>query len=344
MNNTAKWVARIALSSVMPLLVLDAVTAPSRDSLGAVAVMAMLAIVAWRLKANRLVQGVITVIGLLTFVVILFFVVGTVTAPDRDLLYTGAAMAMLAIFSVAWHFKANRLVMGGIIAIGLLSAVIILGIPAEVYRPSPVGSPPSPVTTPTPAKGGSTIPLTRVNIPEVGYIGLPENMTVEPVERRFRESALQASGFDPSFLQRANLNLIAAPKGLEGYAGTIVATIPGNPGKYARLSAKYTLTQQGMQELDKEDKSRLEAAVKDTLIRILEWHPVRLEDVNGMRASTFSYSQQQSDSPPVLVQQHLFQNYDRVILLLTTYRLQERSIWEAALQQSIASFVITNIR
>jgi hypothetical protein len=81
----------------------------------------------------------------------------------------------------------------------------------------------------------------------------------------------------------------------------------------------------------------------DTL-RVLNWLPPALKEVNGVLAIYVSFRRQSAGEPPVFSEAYGFQNYDRMHWLFVSYRESEKQMWEKDLTRVVASFRITNIR
>lgn len=186
----------------------------------------------------------------------------------------------------------------------------------------------------------------RVNIPDVGYIDVPEIMEVKDLlaNPAVKERVFKEMNIDPKSMEGAIQNLMVKQKGLEMYARLIVETIPGKPGEFERLMKKYTITKQELKAMEDEIRTGFEQQFRNTPIKILEWYPIEPQNINKMQTITFSFKRQLKDNPPVIVKYYLFQNYDRLIRLTVSYRLQEKTIWEDLLKKSVNSFHITNIK
>jgi len=181
------------------------------------------------------------------------------------------------------------------------------------------------------------------NIPDVGNIEIPEIMEVTDLfaDKSVRDNIYRKMNIDPKSMEGIQQNLMVKQKGMKLYARIIVETIPGKPGEYERINSLYTLTPEEMKSTQEQLKSSFEDQAKNTPIKILEWYPLKLVDVNKMRALHFSYKRQLNDNSPVLVKYYIFQNYDRAIRLTASYRLDEKEIWQDLIQKSINSFRIT---
>lgn len=183
----------------------------------------------------------------------------------------------------------------------------------------------------------------KINIPDVGNIEIPEIMEVYNLleNKEVRENVYQKMNVDPESMEGVQNNLMVKQKGMKLYARIIVETIPGKPGEYELINSMYTMTSEELQITEEQLKSSFEDQFRNTPLKILQWYPLKLVDMNGMRALNFSFRRQLNNNPQVLVNYYLFQNYDRLIRLTTSYRLYEKEIWQDLIQKSIYTFRIT---
>lgn len=182
-----------------------------------------------------------------------------------------------------------------------------------------------------------------INIPDVGSIVIPEIMEVKdlPENKAVRDKVYKKMNIDPKSMEGFQLNLMVKQKGMKLYSRIIVETIPGQPGDYDQINSKYTMTSEEMKITEEQLKSSIESQFKNTPLKILQWYPFKLVDINGMRALHFSFRRQLNNNPQVLVKYYIFQNYNRAIRLTASYRLDEKEIWQDLIQKSIDSFRIT---
>lgn len=182
-----------------------------------------------------------------------------------------------------------------------------------------------------------------IEIPDVGNIVIPEIMEVKDLLKNIavRNYVYKKMNVDPKSMEGVQQNLMVKQKGMKLYARIIVETIPGKPGDYERIKTKYVLTSEDLKATEQQIKSSFESQFEKTPLKILQWYPMRLVDINGMRALHFSFRRQLNNNPEVLVNYFLFQNYDKLIRLTASYRLDEKEIWQDLIQRSINSFRIT---
>ena len=153
--------------------------------------------------------------------------------------------------------------------------------------------------------------------------------------KEVRENVYQEMNIDPESMEGIQQNLMVKQKGMKLYARIIIETIPGKPGDYERINSMYTMTSEELQITEKQLKSSFEEQFRSTPLNILLWYPLKLVDINGMRALNFSFKRQLNNNPQVLVSYYLFQNYDRLIRLTASYRLDEKEIWQDLIQLSL---------
>ena len=182
----------------------------------------------------------------------------------------------------------------------------------------------------------------EIDIPNVGSIVIPEIMEVSDLLRNkaVRDYVYDKMNVEPKSTEGLVKNLVVKQKGMKLYSRIIVETIPGGPGDYEQIDSKYTVTSEEMKGIEKMVKSSFESEFKSTPLKILQWYPFKLVDINGMRALHFLFKRQLNNNPPVLAKYYLFQNYDRAIRLTASYRLDEADIWQEVIQESIDSFHI----
>lgn len=186
-----------------------------------------------------------------------------------------------------------------------------------------------------------TYDMSRINIPDVGSIDIPNNMEVQnEAWRQSSEALLKETGVQTENSE----DFIIQQKGLEKYCRIIVSTHVGQRGDYEKLSENFKATKEELallSELGRRDHT--EVLNKIPGMKILEWYPPRIETINGMTAIVFSYRRQLNDNSPVLVWEYQFQNYDRLHILTLSYRENETVIWKQLFEQCLQSFRITNI-
>ena len=197
----------------------------------------------------------------------------------------------------------------------------------------------------------------RVYIENVGSIDLPPTMEVQGGQyKEFSDDLLGSYGFKVSsqlIAQQKGLNEYKGPKGQYAgkYARVMVDTETGNYGDYDKLNFNiHEYKKSDIAELDKIYKQYIQQeSVKASRsglgqMKLIEWYPLKFENINGMSCIHVSYTRQMNDNPLVLVHMYVFQNNDRVHNLTMSYRQSESDYWKNDFSHILNSFRITNIR
>lgn len=144
-------------------------------------------------------------------------------------------------------------------------------------------------------------------------------------------------------------NVIAQQKGLNNkeeqslkkYARILVETEYGSPGQFMSLNfdvASYS--QAEISEISEMLKQQMTAGLDKNNIKILSWYPLKMERINGMSTIHISYKRQLTNKPPVMVHIYSFHNYDRLLKLTLSYRLEESAMWASDFEKVLKSFRI----
>ena len=153
--------------------------------------------------------------------------------------------------------------------------------------------------------------------------------------------------------------LVAQQKGLneatkdsfKRYARVMVDTDIGNYGDYETLDFNISaLKKTDIAELEIDFKSQIEQSTIESAglgfgqMKLVEWHPLKLESINGMSCIHVSYTRQLNFNPLVIVHQYDFQNNDRLHRLTLSFRSSESDYWQADFADILKSFRITTSR
>ena len=117
-----------------------------------------------------------------------------------------------------------------------------------------------------------------------------------------------------------------------------------NPNEFQRLNEKINITSSEIAELNNEFKNQVQQGFFNTPLKLIEWYPLRINEINGMPCIHASYKRQLKDQPFVIVDLYRFLNYDRIISLTISYRISEKEYWSSILNNTLKSFRITKIR
>ena len=192
---------------------------------------------------------------------------------------------------------------------------------------------------------------TRIEIENVGTIDLSPKLEIQAgeykeIKLKIKDKAQEVLGYKFS-----EPTLILQPKGinqfsdesLQKYCRVMIETIDGEAGEFPKINEKIILTSQEIIELDKEFKNQIPQAFANTPLRLIEWFPVKIDEINGMSCIHTSYTRQFRDQPFVMVDMYRFFNYDRIHSLTISYRILEKDYWIPTLIKTLNSFRITKI-
>ncbi|SHI57686.1 hypothetical protein SAMN05444280_103186 [Tangfeifania diversioriginum] len=192
----------------------------------------------------------------------------------------------------------------------------------------------------------------RIEISDIGTIDLSPKLEIQ--SGKYKEMKLQIKDKAQEIwgLKFDEPKLVIQPKGinqfdetsLSKYCRVIIETIPGNPDEFQRLNEKIDITSSELSELNIEFKNQVQQGFYNTPLKLIEWYPLRINEINGMPCIHASYKRQFKDQPFVIVDLYRFLNYDRIISLTISYRISEKEYWSSILNNTLKSFRITNIK
>ena len=125
----------------------------------------------------------------------------------------------------------------------------------------------------------------------------------------------------------------------------MVETTFGSTGDFEKLNfnaAKYT--QADINELNSTYKKQTQQNFLLTSLKLIEWHPLKIEKINGMSCLHISYKRQLQNKPYVLVHIYLFHNNDRMHIFTLSYRISETNYWKSDYVTILKSFRINSIK
>lgn len=192
----------------------------------------------------------------------------------------------------------------------------------------------------------------RIEIGDIGTIDLSPKLEIQ--SGKYKEMKLQIKDKAQEIwgIRFDEPKLVIQPKGinqfnetsLSKYCRVIIETISGNPNEFQRLNEKINITSSEIAELNNEFKNQVQQGFFNTPLKLIEWYPLRINEFNGMPCIHVSYKRQFKDQPYVMVDLYRFMNYDRIISLTISYRISEKEYWLPALNNTLKSFRITNIK
>ena len=90
-------------------------------------------------------------------------------------------------------------------------------------------------------------------------------------------------------------------------------------------------------------KNNLQLILKSNNFKIVEWFPLKFVKLNNMCALHISYVRSGHKSDVKVDEYQIFNN-DRTHQLILSYRVNEKSIWDADFKKLLNSIKITNVR
>ncbi len=184
----------------------------------------------------------------------------------------------------------------------------------------------------------------RINIKDIASIDLPPGMEIQG--KNFKELTNKLKSiWDIEF---GEPKIIFQPKGVNSseleslgkYARVMYETTNGNAGDYQKLTEIISMNNVELDELNIYLKNQFIEEFKKTPLRIIEWYPIQIIEVNGMSSLYISYKRQLSDKPFVRVDTYKFFDYNKIHSLTLSYRIIEKDLWENKLNQALKSFRI----
>lgn len=187
----------------------------------------------------------------------------------------------------------------------------------------------------------------RIYVKNVGTFDLPASMEIQAGKyKKIMNDVYRQMEYDaPEIVaQQKGLNGMSKD-GFEKYARVMLETQIGSFGDFEKLNFKFTqYTASDINELSLEFRRQVEGIFMGTSLQLMEWFPLRFENINDMSCIHISYIRRLSDNPPVLVHVYYFHNNDRMHTLTLSYRLSESNYWKADYNNILASLRITNTR
>lgn len=188
---------------------------------------------------------------------------------------------------------------------------------------------------------------TRVILKDVGTIDLPPTMELQKGDYKiYNETFYNQMEIDaPDIVaQQAGLNDLTKA-GVSKYARVLINTTIGEDQEFEPLFFDInSLSANELLEINVTMRNEIESQFVANGVRLVKWHPITLEKLNGMSCMHMRFRRQIEDKPIVVVDSYLFFNNDRRHKLTLSYRENEAHLWEADFNKVRDSFRITNIR
>jgi hypothetical protein len=188
----------------------------------------------------------------------------------------------------------------------------------------------------------------RIKIIDIASIDLPPGMEIQGKNFKELTNKLKSIAKKEWDIEFAEPKMIFQPKGvnsseresLSKYARVMYEITNGNAGDYQKLTEVLSMSTAELDELNIYLKNQFIEEFKKSPLRIIEWYPIQIIEVNGMSALYISYKRQLSDKPFVHVDTYKFFDYDKIHSLTLSYRISEKDLWKTKLDQSLKSFRI----
>jgi curved DNA-binding protein CbpA len=194
----------------------------------------------------------------------------------------------------------------------------------------------------------------RIYIDGIGTIDIPPTMEVQSgiykeIIDPLKPELVKSMGIksNPNYdiiIQQKGLNDLEST-GFQKYARVMINTDIGNIGDFDTLYFninEYTATD--VKEVNDLFQSSVKSSMAGTGLKIINWFPLRLENVNGMSCIHISYTRQLNNNPMVFVNIYKFQNVDRMYTLTLSYRQSEEEYWSNDYEIILNSFRIEDIK
>lgn len=192
----------------------------------------------------------------------------------------------------------------------------------------------------------------RIEIKDIGTIDLSPILEIQAGKYKIKNQEYKDSIENIWKVDFLESKLTLQPKGINEYNETslskycrvMVETIEGNPNDFQRLNEQIIVPSTELSELNNQFKNQVQQGFYNTPLRLIEWYPLSINEINGMPCIHASYKRQFKDQPYVMVDLYRFMNYDRIISLTISYRISEKDYWSSTLNNTLKSFRITNIK
>lgn len=182
----------------------------------------------------------------------------------------------------------------------------------------------------------------NVSIEGMGQISLPPEMEIQSGKyKKLNDKYYEIMGIESK-------SVIFQPKGLNNfnsesfnsYARVLIGTTIGTPNQYKNLFSSWGVSKGELKKLNKEFKNEMEQSFSKANMKIINWYPLEIVNINNMPALVISYDRQLDDNPQVFVRIYQFQNNDRTHKITLSYRIDDKEKWEPILEQVLNSLSI----
>lgn len=192
----------------------------------------------------------------------------------------------------------------------------------------------------------------RIEISDIGSIDLAPDLEIQGGDYKEFNAKLRDKMGQYLKVDFSQPKLTLQPKGvnefnqqsLKKYIRIMVETIPGNEGDFDKITQQIKVSDNELSELNADFKSQIIQSFQGTALKLIEWYPTEIVELNNMSAIKISYKRQLKDQPHVVVEIFRIQNYDKLHSLTMSYRENEKSTWKPIIEKTKESFRITNIK
>lgn len=192
----------------------------------------------------------------------------------------------------------------------------------------------------------------RIEMADIGSIDLAPELEIQGGDYKEFNAKLRDKMGQYLKVDFSQPKLTLQPKGinefnqqsLKKYIRIMVETIPGNEGDFDRINEQIKISDNELSELNADFKSQIIQSFQGTALKLIEWYPTEIVELNNMSAIKIAYKRQLKDQPHVMVEIFRIQNFDRMHSLTISYREKEKSLWQPIIEKTKESFRITNIK
>lgn len=192
----------------------------------------------------------------------------------------------------------------------------------------------------------------RIEMTDIGSIDLAPELEIQGGDYKEFNARLRDKMGQYIKLDFSQPKMTLQPKGInefnqqspKGYTRIMVETILGNEGDFNKINEQIEISDSELSELNTEFRNQIIQSFQRTALKLIEWYPVEIVELNNMSAIKTSYKRQLKDRPHVIVEIFRIQNFDRMHSLTTSYREKEKSLWKPIIKKTKESFRITNIK
>lgn len=176
-------------------------------------------------------------------------------------------------------------------------------------------------------------------IGNIGSIDFPQNL-MEEQNRAWRQSGdAQSKAMGLPVVSQDTV--IIQQQGSVRYARIIITEVKGVRGEFPKLFDRNYFSKAELKDFDSQMSQKLrDDFSKMPGMKLLEYYPARLQDLNGMQPLVASYRRQLANNPPVLVWEYRFMNNSSMVQIIMSYRQTEDDIWGPVFQKCLESLRI----